>query len=424
MFGCNSTALNISAELLGLSKVEVVKVTPDLSSYEIIIIVKSTEKEIPCRVCGKPTSPNGLARTIRLRHLPLFDQNTYIEITPRRGKCNKCDDRPSTTEKMDWYDAKSKYTKAFEHRMLFDLVNSTVSDVSRKNAADYHTVANLIDRYIEQEVDFNNISKLGVIGIDEISMKKGYRDFVSLITYRCENKVRILGVVDGREKGDIITFFAKIPPHLVKTIKAVCSDLYEGYLNACKEVFGKTVPVVADRFHVSRLYRKCLVNLRKSELRRLRKVLSENEYKELSGAIKLLRKHKDYFTDEEKPIVEKLFELSPKLKLAYQFSRKLTAVFDSDINKRKAKSKLTEWIRVVTESELKCFDSFIETLTKHKQEIANYFTKRFTSGFVEGFNNKVKVLKRRCYGLASSVKLFQRLIIDTVGMERFGFAMA
>ena len=42
MFGSNSTALTISAELLGLSKVEVVKVTPDLSSYEIIIVVKST----------------------------------------------------------------------------------------------------------------------------------------------------------------------------------------------------------------------------------------------------------------------------------------------------------------------------------------------------------------------------------------------
>ena len=324
---------------------------------------------------------------------------------------------------MDWYDAKSKHTKAFEHRMLFDLVNSTISDVSRKNAVDYHTVANLIDRYIEQEVDFNNLPKLGVIGIDEISMKKGYRDFVSLLTYRFDNKVHILGVVDGLENADIIAFFTKIPPYLTKTIKAVCSDLYEGYLNACKAVFGKKIPVVADRFHVRHLYRKCLVNLRKSELRRLRKVLSSADYKKLSSAIKLLRKHKDYFIDKEKPIVEKLFELSPKLKLAYQFSRKLTATFDSNINKREAKNKITEWIRGVTESKLKCFDSFIETVAKHKNEIANYFTKRFTSGFVEGFNNKVKLLKRRCYGLASGVKLFQRLIIDTVGMERFGFSM-
>ena len=52
-------------------------------------------------------------------------------------------------------------------------------------------------------------------------------------------------------------------------------------------------------------------------------------------------------------------------------------------------------------------------------EIIHYFKDRDTSGFVEGFNNKVKVLKRRCYGLASGKRLFQRLIIDTKGRERF-----
>jgi transposase len=303
MFGKDSNTLNISANLLGLSDVEVTKVTPNLDSYQIIIQVKSTKKEIPCRVCGKPTSKNGVARTLRFRHLPIFEQDTFIEITPRRGKCQNCDGNPSTNEKMDWYDEKSKFTKAFEHRMLFDLVNSTVADVSRKSGVDYHTVDNLIDRYIETEVNFDDISKLGVIGIDEISMKKGYRDFVTLITYRFDNKVRILGVVDGREKADLAAFFAKIPSHLTKTIKVVCSDLYEGYLNACKEIFGKKIPIVADRFHVRRLYRKCLVNLRKSKLRRLRKELSDNEYKKLSNATKLLRKNKDYFTDEEKIIV-------------------------------------------------------------------------------------------------------------------------
>lgn len=71
-----------------------------------------------------------------------------------------------------------------------------------------------------------------------------------------------------------------------------------------------------------------------------------------------------------------------------------------------------------------CFDTFNATLSKHQNEITNYFITRFNSGFVEGFNNRVKVLKRRCYGLSSAVKLFQRLIIDTVGLERFGFDTA
>ena len=61
----------------------------------------------------------------------------------------------------------------------------------------------------------------------------------------------------------------------------LCSDLYEGYINAAKEVFGNNV-VVADRFHVSKLYRKKLIDVRKSELKRIKSKLSKEEYQELN----------------------------------------------------------------------------------------------------------------------------------------------
>jgi len=63
-------------------------------------------------------------------------------------------------------------TKPFEHHLLFKLINSMVSDVSRKENVDYHTVANLIDCYIESEIDFSKIKEIGILGLDEISMKK------------------------------------------------------------------------------------------------------------------------------------------------------------------------------------------------------------------------------------------------------------
>ncbi len=374
---------------------------------------------IPCKDCGKPTKGHGLGRPIRLRHLPILGHETIIEITPRRGRCDDCDSRPTTTEQMDWYEPKSKLTKPYEQHLLFELVNSTVSDVSRKENVDYHTVDELIDRYIEKEVDYSQIASLGVLGLDEISLKKGYRDFVTLISYRVNDKVHILGVVDGREKAEIVMFLKRIPRRLRNTIQAVCCDLYEGYMNACKEVFKKKVPIVADRFHVRKLYRKSLVNLRKSELERLRKTLTASEYEELKLAITILRKHKDYFTEEEKPIVAQLFAVSPKLKAAYQFSRELSGIFDSHITPEEAKEKITAWIESVTQSDINCFNYFIKTLLKYQEPIANYFIARNNSGFVEGFNNKVKVLKRRCYGLSSATKLFQRIIIDTLGLERF-----
>ena len=234
-----------------------------------------------------------------------------------------------------------------------------------------------------------------------------------------DEKVNVLGVVKGREKSDIIRFLEKIPYRLHKTIQAACCDLYEGYMNACKEAFDNKVPVVADRFYVRKLYSKSLITLRKSELKRLKKQLTETEYAELKPAIALLKKHKHYFSDDEKPIVEKLFSHSPKLKLAYQFSRELSGIFDSHITPTEAKEKITRWISAVANSSLKRFNHFIQTLIKYQTQITNYFIHRNNSGFVEGFNNKVKVLKRRCYGLASATRLFQRLIVDTVGMIRF-----
>ncbi len=420
----NSDTFSLFTSLLNLSDIEVVDIRRPSNGREVVIVVKSTQDHVACRECGRPTCGHGLGRSLRLRHLPILGKETYIEITPRRGRCEYCDSGPTTTEQLDWYETNSKMTKSFEQHLLFELINSTVADVSRKENIDYHAVDNLIDRYIESEINFSKIKALGVLGLDEISMKKGYRDFVTLMTYRINDQVHILGVVEGREKADIIAFLRKIPRRRRNTIQAVCCDLYDGYMNACKEVFKKKVPVVADRFHVRKLYRKSLVNLRKSELIRLKKTLTDEEYAELKSAIAILRKQKDYFTDTEKPVVEKLFALSPKLKLAYQFSRDLSGIFDSHITSEVGKEKMSKWIDAVTSSELVCFNHFIKTLSKYQEQIANYFIQRHNSGFVEGFNNKVKVLKRRCYGLSSATKLFQRLILDTMGLSRFAPGVA
>jgi len=65
-------------------------------------------------------------------------------------------------------------------------------------------------------------------------------------------------------------------------------------------------------------------------------------------------------------------------------------------------------------------DGFLTTVANWREEITNYFLQRQSSGFVEGLNNKLKVLKRRCYGLDSVKTLFQRLWLDLEGYRLFG----
>lgn len=415
--------MRIPAEILNLSNVKVVE-SYLRNSQEIVIKVESTKKETPCRVCGKPCEAHGYDRPMELRHLPILGYKTYIQITPKRGVCKECNDKPTTTtQTLDWYERKARQTKPYELSLLFELINSTFADVSRKQDIDCQTLQLIIDKYIDTDVDFSAIKYLGLLGIDEISLRKGRQKYVTVITYRHEGVVKVLKVIDGRKMEDVEAFLKSIPDPLKQTVTTVCSDLYDGYINASKAVFGRA-RITADRFHVAKLYRKKLIVVRKSELKRLKKSLSEEDYKALKPATTILRKGKDYFTNTEMDVLEPLFELSPKLNLAYTFSHQLTTIFNSNLKKKEAAKRIESWIENVRNSNLICFNSFIDTLNKYKNEILNYFKKRHSSGFVEGFNNRIKVLTRRCYGLGNAKRLFQRLKLDTEGLNMFRFAGA
>jgi transposase len=299
------------------------------------------------------------------------------------------------------------------------LVNSTVKDVSIKENIGYDAVEEILDRYIDRKVNWDNIPSLHIIGIDEFSIKKGHKNYLTIISTRIDNKPVLIAILKGREKITVKRFFSSIPKVLRKTVRVVCCDMYDGYVNAAKEVFSKLVKVTADRFHVAKLYRECVDTLRKSELRRLKKELTEEEYKNLKGAMWIIRKHPGDLDSEEKDKLELLFKYSPDLNLAYVLSNDLTNIFNEDISHSEAKKKISEWKIKVNKSVLNCFDSFLYTLTNREKEILNYFDGRNTSGFVEGLNNKVKVIKRRCYGLLNPENWFQRLSLDLTGYRLF-----
>jgi transposase len=73
----------------------------------------------------------------------------------------------------------------------------------------------------------------------------------------------------------------------------------------------------------------------------------------------------------------------------------------------------------VKESGIKCYKKFMVTLDSYLEQIVNNFIHRHSSGFVEGFNNKIKVIKRRCYGILNAEHLFQRMFLDITGRRIF-----
>jgi transposase len=122
-------------------------------------------------------------------------------------------------------------------------------------------------------------------------------------------------------------------------------------------------------------------------------------------------------TKNEKTLLNNLFSHSPELAQAYKLAIKLTQILNTHMSREEALSKIHAWIKEVKQSELICFNKFIKTLNKYKQQVVNYFIDRNSSGFVEGLNNKVKVLKRRCYGIFNLKHFFQRLHLDISGYD-------
>jgi len=389
-------------------------------SGELIITVESTKESTVCRRCGRVIQKlHGYDKWVKLRYLPVFGHPTFLRYRPKRYRCEYCDGHPTTSQRLDWHEPHSPNTFAYEQHILLQLVNATVEDVSRKEQLAYDMILGIVDRHIRAEVDWSLYTSLGTLGMDEIALKKGHRDYVVIVTARMKHgRVVLLGVLENRQKETVVEFLRFIPERLKQSIVSACCDMYEGYTEAIREELPH-VRLVIDRFHVARTYRDGLDTLRKTELKRLKRELSAPDYKALKGSMWALRKEKQNLAPEERKTLKRLFRLSPDLKTAYSLQNRLTAVFEEQLSLPAAKTKIKRWIVAVAKSRLRCFDRFINTLARWWNEILNYFVERETSGFVEGFNNKIKVLKRRSYGMTNLNHLFQRIYLDLEGYRLF-----
>lgn len=406
---------------LDIPNVNVIKteITP---TGEFTITVTSTEKGTTCGRCGRHIERfYGYDRWIRVRHLPILGRPVYILLRPKRFECPYCSDKPTTTQRLDWYNPKNSLTKGYEDYLLLQLINSTIKDVSLKEGESYDTVRGVMAQRIGCTVDWSTFTHLDTLGIDEIALRKGRNNYAAIITSRQQDgRISILTVLDGREKAIVKEFLQSIPEHLRETVDSACTDMWDGYTNAVREVFGDRVKIVIDRFHVAKSYRESADKLRQQEGKRLKRELPEAEYKALKGAIGAFRKNKADLHSKDQEVLDRVFAYSPDLRMAYDLREKLTAIFESRISKDQATEKISQWQQEVQNSGLKCFDSFLTTLNNWFDEITNYFHQRLNSGFVEGLNNKIKTIKRRCYGLFRPDHLFQRLFLDLEGYRLFG----
>jgi transposase len=271
----------------------------------------------------------------------------------------------------------------------------------------------MVDRHIRCSIDWDDeLGDIRILGIDEISLRKGGKRFVTIISAKTSTEeLKIITVIEGRDEEAVSSFLITIPEEVKVKIETVCIDMSHAYRNAAEKELPHA-KIVADRFHVAKAYRKRFDKLRKKELARLKEELPEEDQEQIKGTMWALRKNGDSLDETEEESLAGIFQYSEALGEAYRLREDLTKIFDSDINRNEAKEQIDKWKKDVRESGLGCYDSFLTTLDTWEPYILNYFDERLSSGFVEGANNKAKVLKRRCYGIKSALNFFKRFALD------------
>lgn len=110
---------------------------------------------------------------------------------------------------------------------------------------------------------------------------------------------------------------------------------------------------------------------------------------------------------------------APELHRASEVREELSGLGDQEVAQEEARQELGGWQERGRESGVPGFEQCSGTLTNGRAEIPNSFVARASRGFVEGGNNNIKVLKRRCYGIFNLSRLYQRLFLDSEGYDRF-----
>jgi len=400
---------------IGLSNINIKNVTnDDNGNYHIHVSCDATSAK--CKKCGKIiTTAYGQCQESIIEHLPILDQKVFIHVKWPRFICKFCDDTPTTSFHPDWLNQTGKQTKEYENYILKCLVNSTVKDVALKNKTTEDIIDGIIERKISTEIDWNNISPIA-LGMDEIALEKGHNRYITLISdISSKGNVRILAVLEGRDKKTVLTFLNMIPDKIFNQLNAFCIDMGKGYVSALKERMGFQLfskIVVTDRFHVSKLLSKIIDKERVKEMNILRKEFENDSAKleEFKDTMWPYRKHWDDLSIEEQKKLEQLFDHSFLLNTMYQLKEELYQIFQKNHSVEDAGIKLDEWCDVAIF--FKPFHTFVNTMNEHKSSILNYFKDRRSSGPVEGANNKVKVIKRRAFGFRNITNFARRLYFD------------
>ena len=379
-----------TAKLLNLEDVIITGV--ENISDQLHISIELPRRKHICPYCGAETDRIHDYRMQVIKDVPLA-RDTFLHLRKRRYRCD-CGKR--FFEKNAFLPRYYRVTS----RLVAEIMFAFKKTVSAKEIGCRYNVSSITAmRY------FNLFNKKltmlpEIISLDEFKGNSGGQKYNSIIVNPKE-KV-ILDVLPDRFESDLIKYFSQFPN---KTeVKFFVCDMNPHFRQVAKICFPQAT-IVADKYHVIRQVYWAMEKVRKNEQNKLPKQHRIYFKKSRNLLVKRLEK----LTPDETDRLALMFEIAPRLADAYRVKNEFLSVIRSN-SSAEGKSRFVDWLYSVEVMDLPEFDDCTKAYHNWFQEIINAMDVPWTNGYVEGCNNKTKVLKRVSYGMRNFNNFRKRIL--------------
>lgn len=327
----------------------------------------------------------------RIRDLSCGDTRVYLELEVRRINCKGCG--KVKTERFDFLADNPFYTKRFAWHIGRRCRGSSIKDVAREFKLDWQTVKSLDKQYMAEQMKRAGMPGTRAIGIDEISIRKGhtYRIVVSDLIRR--RPIWFGG--EDRSEASMKQFFEAFGPRKSANIELAVMDMWKPFRNATMACAPQAA-IVFDKFHIMRHLGVALDAVRKSEYARL----SGEDRRYIKGQKYTLLSNRENLNLEGRVALKQLLKANKRLNTAYLLKESFGQLWDYQ-QEGWARRFFEQWRNALKWQRLPSFEKFAAMIERHWDGIAAYCRpeNKVSLGFVEGLNNKIRVIQRRAYGL-------------------------
>ena len=317
----------------------------------------------------------------------------YLEFEARRVYCKVCG--KVKQEGLSFLAKNPFYTKRFADYIGKRCQSSSIKAVAKELMLDWHTVKELDKEYMTALLAKTGTPAPTIIGVDEVSIRKGhsYRIVVSDL----ERRQPIWFGGKDRSTQSMDLFYEWLGPWKACKIKLAVMDMWKPFSSSLKnEGHAPQAAILFDKFHVMRHLGDALDEVRRSEFHRL----SGKDRSFIKGQRYTLLSNAENLTTEGRASLKKLLAANKRLNTAYllkeSFDRLWT--YKSEVWMRKF---FDNWRDSLKWQRLKPYEKFAALVERNWEGLAAYCTleQKPSLGFVEGLNNKIRVIQRRAYGL-------------------------